>query len=201
MFDQLIQELRPLLPHRFEKIIALGDGTKIPAEALSEDHTIGIYGQIIPRLMRNCLAEFREVQLSDFLPQSAIVPTSTGYKTDLYLEYPPLRNTQFRTEKLQYIESGWWAITADVKYPLITVMTIAAVIKKLYGNVYLYINIVTPMPLWFRATPMNIETPHPQVVIQARGEDRILFTNIHTECSIEYSRQWEEAIKKYYRVE
>ena len=200
MFDQIIRELTPLLPHRFDKISALGDGTAIPIEALSEDHTIGIYGQLIPRLMRNCLAEFQEVQLSDFIPQTASISTATGYKTDLYLEYPPLRNTRFRTEKLQYIEYGWWAITSEVKYPLLTVLTIAYLMKKLYGVIHLYINATTPMPLWLRSTPMNIETPHPQVVIQARGEDRILFTNIHTECSIEYSRQWAEAIKKYYRI-
>ncbi|MCJ7752198.1 MAG: hypothetical protein MUQ65_14120 [Armatimonadetes bacterium] len=188
------------VPHTFEIITALGDGTSIPVEALSDDHTIGLYGAVIPRKMRDSLEGFREVEVADFILQRELAPTPTGARMDLYLEFPGLRDIRFRAERLQYLEEGWWAATREVKYPAETVLGCLHVMKQRYGEVRLYLNGELPMPLWVRSDPLGEPARGVQIVIQARGEGRVLFTNIHSECTMEYARQFAEAARSYYRT-
>src|SRR5579883_3381878 len=115
--QNLIERITPLLPHRFDVITALDDGTPIPLEALSEDHSIGLYGETIPYKMRENLAGYQWVEIADFLPQQRVARTATGARVEWFLEYPPLRDARFRTERLQYLDEGWWAETAEVYYP------------------------------------------------------------------------------------
>ncbi len=184
------------LPHAFEIITALGDGTPIPEEALSEDHTIGLYGSVAPRKMRDSLEGFREVEVADFVPQREPAGTRAG----LYLEFPGLRGVRFRAERLQYLEEGWWAVSGEVKYPAEAVLACSYVMKQRYGEVHLYLNSELPMPLWVRSGPLEAPARGVQVVIQARGEGRVLFTNIHSECTMEFAAQFAEAARGYYRL-
>jgi hypothetical protein len=188
------------LPHTFEIITALGDGTPIPGEALSEDHTIGLYGAVVPRKMRESLEGFREVEVSDFVPQRELARTPTGTRADLYLEFPGLRDVRFRADRLQYLDEGWWAVTREVKYPAEALLACSHVMKQRYGEVRLYLNSELPMPLWVRSDPLGAPTRGVQIVIQARGEGRVLFTNIHSECTMEYAAQFAEAARGYYRL-
>jgi hypothetical protein len=194
-------ELSTLVPHVFEIITALGDGTAIPAEALSEDHTVGLYREAIPLKMRENLAGFREIEVADLVPQRVIEWTPTGARADLYLEAPVLRGIRFRAERLQYLDDGWWAVTSEVKYPAATLLAALHAIKKRYGAAHLFLNTELPMPLWVRSAPLGRETNGVEVVIQARGEGRVLFTNIHSECTMEYARAWVQAARRYYRTD
>jgi hypothetical protein len=194
-------QLSKLVPHKFEIITALGDGTAIPAEALSEDHTIGLYREAIPLKMRENLSGFREIEVADLVPQRVAESTPTGARADLYLEAPRLRGIRFRAERLQYLEEGWWAVTSEVKYPAATVVAVLHVIKERYGTAYLCLNAELPMPIWVRSAPLAGEARGVEAVVQARGEGRILFTNIHSECTMEYARAWVQAARHYYRTD
>ena len=186
--------------HRFDVFAALGDGTPIPVEALSEDHTIGLYGAVVPRKMRDSLGGFREVEVADFVAQRMLTGTSTGAQIEWFLEYPGLRDVRFRAERLQYLDEGWWAVTREVKYPAETVLACIHLMKERYGAAHLFLNTELPMPLWIRSDPMGKQARGVQIVIQAQGEGRILFTNIHSECTMDYARAWAEAARGYYRV-
>ncbi len=198
--EAVAAELSRLVPHTFGIVTALNDGTVIPTEALSEDHTIGLYRTAVPRKMRENLAGFRDVGVADMAPQRALEATPTGARADLYLEVPALRGVRFRAERLQYLEEGWWAVTGEVKYPAATVLAALHVVKQRYGAAHLCLNTELPMPLWVRSTPLGQESRGVDVVIQARGEGRVLFTNIHSECTVEYARQWAHAARRYYRI-
>ena len=53
-------EASRVTPHRFTVITALDDGSEIPPEALSDDHSVGLYGAIIPYKMKSaswCVAD------------------------------------------------------------------------------------------------------------------------------------------------
>jgi hypothetical protein len=191
--ERFAEEASKLIPHRFEIVTGLDDGTGIPAEALSEDHTVGLYVGVIPRKMRDNLDAFRSIEVSDLVPQA----DESG---DLFLEYEPLRNARFRAERLQFLEEGWWAITSEVKYPAATALGLMHVMKELYGAAYLCINGELPMPLWIRAAALGEETDAVQGVVQARGEGRVLLTNIHTECPMEFARRFVKAARGYYRL-
>lgn len=193
-------ELAGRIPHTFEVITALGNGTAIPVEALSEDHTIGLYGPTVPHKMRDSLAGFREVEVTDFVTQRRLLPTPTGIQVEWFLEFPGLRNVRFRAERLQYLDEGWWAVSSEVKYPAETVLACLQVTKQMHGAARLYLNTELPMPLWIRSNELTEESRGVQIVIQARGEGRILFTNIHTECTMDYARQWADAARSYYRM-
>ena len=193
-------ELAGRIPHTFEVITALGNGTAIPVEALSEDHTIGLYGPTVPHKMRDSLAGFREVEVTDFVTQRRLLPTPTGIQVEWFLEFPGLRNVRFRAERLQYLDEGWWAVSSEVKYPAETVLACLQVTKQMHGAARLYLNTELPMPLWIRSNELTEESRGVQIVIQARGEGRILFTNIHTECTMDYARQWADAARSYYRT-
>jgi hypothetical protein len=65
----MAEQLSRLLPHSFEVITALPDGTPIPVEALSDDHTVGPYGKETPRKMRENAGGLREIEIADLLPQ------------------------------------------------------------------------------------------------------------------------------------
>lgn len=188
------------IPHAFEIITVLPDGTQIPIEALSNDHTIGLYGAVGPRKMRDNAGGFREVEVADFVPQMRPGESATGAGDEWFLEFPGLRDVRFRAERLQYLEEGWWAVTSEVKYPAETVLAALYVIKHRYGAVRLCLNTEVPMPLWIRSGALGEKTRGVQIVIQARGEGRILFTNIHTECTMEYARQFADAARSYYRL-
>ena len=198
--QNFIERITPLLPHHFEVIAALDDGTAIPAEALSQDHSLGLYAESIPYKMRQNLAGYQLVEVADFLPRQCCERTATGTRVEWLLEYPPLQGVRFRTERLQYLEEGWWAETAEVCYPAETVLTLLHVFKTLYGTVSLCLNTELPMPLWIRSAPLGQPTTEVQAVVQARGEGRVLPTNIHTECPMEYARRWAQAARSYYRT-
>ena len=186
------------LPHRFEVVTDVG-GTPIPAEALSEDHTLGLYVEAIPRKMRENAAGFREVEIADLVPQVIPEVTRTGLHVEWFLEYPGLRGVRFRAERLQYLEEGWWGITSEVKDPAATVLSLLHVMKAEYGAAHLYLNTELPMPLWLRPAPMEAECQGVQAVVQARGEGRVILTNIHSECPMEFARQFIPAAQHYYR--
>lgn len=198
--EGFISALQGLLLHRFEVITALGDGTAIPPEALSEDHTLGLYGAVVPRKMRENLAGFREIQVADLCPQISTHRTPTGITSSSYLEYPGLRDIHFRAERLQYLEEGWWAVSSEVKYPAHTVLALLYAMKQQYGAACTYLNTELPMPLWIRPAPLGEDTEGVQAVIQARGEGRVLLTNIHSECTMEYAAQWAGVARSYYRT-
>lgn len=189
-----------VIPHKFEIITSLGDGTAIPPEALSEDHTVGLYGDVVPRKMREDAAAFQEIDIADLLPQVTAEPGPTGLRGEWFLECPGLRNVRFRAEKLQYLEEGWWAVTSEVKYPAATVLALLYVMKALYGSARICLNTETPMPLWLRPTPLGEDARGVQAVVQARGEGRVLYTNIHSECTMEFARQFVDAVRGYYRT-
>jgi hypothetical protein len=202
--ERFAEEASKLIPHRFEVVTGLDDGTRIPAEALSEDHTVGLYVEVIPRKMRENLDGFRSIEVADLVPQAS---EAQG----LFLEYEPLRNTRFRAERLQFLEEGWWAETSEVKYPAGTVLGLMHVMKELYGAAHLCINGELPMPLWIRSAPgeeagtvealaPGEETGRVEAVVQARGEGRVLLTNIHSECPMEFARRFAEAARGYYRL-
>jgi hypothetical protein len=193
-------EVERLLPHRFEIITALADGTPIPAEALSEDHTIGLYAGTIPRKMRDAAAGFQEVEIGDFLPQRPGRADGESASGEWHLEYPPLRGVRFRAERLQYLEEGWWAVTGEVKYPASAVLALLYVTKQRYGSAQMLVNTELPMPLWIRPGAGGKAAGAVEAVVQARGEGRVLFTNIHSECPMEYARQFAEAARGYYRL-
>ena len=188
-----------VLPHRFEIITEVG-GTAIPAEALSEDHTLGLYVEAIPRKMRENASGFREVEIADFVPQLVPETTTTGLRADWFLEYPPLRDVRFRAERVQYLDEGWWGITSEVKYPAATVLSLLHLMKERAGAVHVYLNTELPMPLWLRTSPLGQETGAVQTVVQARGEGRVILTNIHSECPLDVARQFMVAARSYYRV-
>lgn len=196
---RVAEQLSKVLPHSFDVITALPDGTPIPPEALSEDHTIGLYGDVIPRKMRENAGGFREIEIADLLPQMVLERTSTGVSVQWSLEYPALRNVRFRAERLQYLEEGWWAVTGEVKYPAATVLCLLHVVKELYGSARICLNTELPMPLWIRSAPPDESNRGVQAAIQARGEGRVLFTNIHTECPMDFARQFAAAARHYYR--
>jgi hypothetical protein len=198
--QRLAAQLTPLVPHLFTLITALDDGTAIPPEALSDDHSIGLYGDVIPYLMRQSLEGYREIEVADLLPQSIVTAGPAGADVRWFLEYPALRGVRFRSERLQYLDEGWWAVTPEVKYPANTVLAALHAVKALYGAAHLYINAELPMPLWIRPAPLAGDTPGAQAVIQARGENRLLPTNIHTECPMAYARRWAETARGYYRI-
>ena len=188
-----------VLPHHFDVITEVG-GTPIPTEALSEDHTLGLYLAAIPRKMRENLEGFREVEVADFVPQVITGVTRTGLHAEWFLEYPGLREVRFRAARLQYLEDDWWGLTSEVKYPAATTLSLLHLLKQQYGSARLYLNTELPMPLWLRAAPIGEESPAVQVVIQARGEGRVILTNIHSECPMHVARQFFDACRSYYRV-
>jgi hypothetical protein len=198
--EAFIGELEGLLPHRFEVITALGDGTPIPAEALSEDHSIGLYRQAIPRKMREAMAGFREIHIGELAPQVSLSETPVGVRAEWYLEYPGLRGVRFRAERLQYLEEGWWGVTSEVKYPAATALALLHVMQRRYGRAHLCLNAELPMPLWVRPAPLQAPAAGVEAVVQARGEGRVLFTNIHSECTMEFASQFTEAARGYYRA-
>lgn len=197
--EAFIGELEGLLPHRFEVITALGDGTPIPAEALSEDHSIGLYRQAIPRKMRDAMAGFRDIQVGELVPQLTMAETATGLRAEWFLEYPGLRGVRFRAERLQYLEEGWWGVTSEVKYPAGAVLALLHALQRRYGGAHLCLNGELPMPLWVRPAPLGTPAEGVEAVIQARGEGRVLFTNIHSECTMKFASQFTEAARGYYR--
>src|SRR5690348_13632286 len=118
--QRLAERLSPLLPHRFEVIRSLEEDLPIPIEALSEDHSLGLYVEVVPYKLRQNLAGYQPVEIADFLPQQSWERIATGIRGEWFLEYPALRGVRFRAERLQYLEEGWWAQTSEVHYPAAT---------------------------------------------------------------------------------
>ena len=193
-------EASTLIPHQFDLITALDDGTTIPPEALSEDHSIGVYGVIAPYLMRANLSGYREIEVADLLPQQVLTATATGARMEQFLEYVPLRGVRFRAEQLQYLEDGWSATMPQVKYVALTVLALLYLVKHRYGSAHLFVNAELPMPLWIRPAPLAEEAAGVQVAIQVRDEHRMRPTNIHTECPMEYARRWAAQARDYYQM-
>lgn len=193
-------EASTLIPHRFTVITALDDGTTIPTEALSEDHSIGLYGAIIPYKMRESLSGFREIEVADLVPHQVLTATAPGARVEQYLEYVPLRGVRFRAERLQYLEEGWWATIPQVKYVSLTVLALLHLVKRHYGSAHLCLHTELPMPLWIRSAPLAEEATGVQAVIQVRDENRTRPTNIHTECPMTYARRWAAQARTYYQL-
>lgn len=187
-----------LIPHRFDLVTSLDDGTRIPVEALSEDHTVGIYAEVAPRKMRDHLDGYREVSLAELRPVVAPAQSPAGVAHDVFLEYVPLRGVRFRAEELQYLEEGWDAALPEVKYPALSVLALTHLVGEVFGQVLVYLNGALPMPLWIRSQPIVAKETGVQVAIQARAGDRMRPTNIHTECPMAYARRWVSAARGYY---
>jgi hypothetical protein len=187
-----------LLPHRFDVLEALPDGPTIPAEALSEDHTIGIYCGTSPRKMRDHRAGYRPIDVADFALLETMQRTPFGVRLEAYLEYVPLRGVRFRTEELQYLEEGWWASLPEVKYPAHTTLTLLHLVKEAFGEVHSYLNPDRPMPLWIRAAPLDTAEPVLQFAVQARSGDSMRPTNIHTEAPMDYARRWVDGVHVFF---
>jgi hypothetical protein len=189
-----------LVSHRFDVIDTLLDGSRIPIEALSEDHSIGIYGAVAPRKMRDHVDGYAPVDLSELRPGRELVTTPFGSEYRELLEYVPLRGVRFRAEELQYIEDGWDATLTEVKYPLYTTVALLNFVSEAYGSAYLFMHRVLPMPLWIRTEQLLSEPARAQIAIQVTAKGRMRPTNIHTECSMEYARQWVAAARDYYEI-
>jgi hypothetical protein len=187
-----------LVSHRFDVIDALDDGYPIPVEALSEDHSIGIYGSVAPRKMRDHAETYTLADISEFRPQRTVTVTPLGYQAEEFLEYVPLRGVHFSAEDLQYLESGWDASLTEVKYALYTVLALTHVVREAFGSALLYLNRTLPMPVWIRTEPLEAETVRAQVAVQVMAGGRMRPTNIHTECPMEYARRWTNAARNYY---
>lgn len=106
------------VPHRFTLIRSLDDGTAIPPEALSDDHSLGVYRDVAPRKMREHLDGYERIEISDLLPKSTLEMGATGSRHEWFLEYAPLRGVQFRAEQLQYLEECWAATLSEGSIPL-----------------------------------------------------------------------------------
>lgn len=195
---EFCDHVEPLIPHRFDVIDHLDDGTVIPTEALSEDHSIGVYWDVSPRKMRERQHEYAPVQIHEFTPLETWSPTIAGARHEWYLEYSPMRGVRFRAEWLQYLEDGWDASLATVTYPAATAITLANVLSSRYGGAFLYFNRTTPMPLWLRSRPMGSEEVGISVVVQVQSGGRMSPTNIHTECPLEYARRWKDQARSYF---
>jgi hypothetical protein len=187
-----------LLPHRFTLIRALDDGTAIPAEALSDDHSIGIYWDVAPRKMREHVDDYEQIDISCLRPKSTLGMGASGSRHEWFLEYVPMRGVRFRAEQLQYLEEGWTATLAEVKYPAQTVLALTHLVREASGSVITYLNTRIPMPLWIRAQPFGSPNVGVQIAVQARAGDQMRPTNIHTECPMEYARQWVAAARTYF---
>ena len=183
--------LNQIINHNFDVIEETEPGKPSPIEALSGDHMIGIYFDIIPRKMREKLSGFKKIEIHDLLPQKD------------FLEAEKMRGCRFQAADLQYLETDWTAYTDEVKYKTLDVLGCAHYIKKEHGNVYIYLNDEIPMPLWLRSVPLGepLSPEAPQIVIQAMSLDKPIFTNIHTEMSVEYARLWAEDARGYYKTE
>lgn len=194
----LAQGAANLVSHRFDVIDTLLDGSRIPVESLSEDHSIGIYGVVAPRKMRDHVDGYAAVDLTDLRPGRELTATPFGADYQELLEYVPLRGVCFRAEELQYIEDGWDATLVEVKYPLYTTMALMHLVAEAFGSARLYLHRTLPMPLWIRSEPLGEEPARAQIAIQVTAKGRMRPTNIHTECSMEYARQWVAAARDYY---
>lgn len=188
-----------LIPHQFTVIDRLDDGTSIPIEALSEDHSVGVYGDVAPRKMRDHASGYSEINLARLRPVTRLEPRIAGWSQQSFLEHVPMRGVRFRAEELQYLEHGWDATLAEVTYPATTVLALAHLVHEAYGDsVHVYLNTVLPMPLWIRAKPMGSSELGVQFAIQVRAGSRMRPTNIHTECPMEFARRWVVQAHDYY---
>lgn len=187
-----------LLPHRFDVIDHLDDGTVIPVEALSEDHSVGVYYKVSPRKLRERAHEYRQIALHELTPLEVSSRTLAGARHEWFLECVPMRGVRFRAEWLQYLENGWDASLAHVTYPAMTVVTLANVCHHRYGGAYIYLNPTTPMPLWIRSTSLESSDAGISAVVQVQSGGRMSPTNIHTECPMEYARQWAGRARSYF---
>lgn len=192
------RQVERLIPHRFDVIDHLDDGTAIPMEALSEDHSIGVYWDVSPRKLRERESEYGRIELHQLTPIEVWSPTIAGSSHEWYLECVPMRGVRFRSEWLQYLEEGWDASLATVTYPALTAITLANVLHSRYGAAFVYLNPITPMPLWIRSTPLKSAEVGIAAVVQVQSGGRMSPTNIHTECPMEYARQWAARARSYF---
>lgn len=190
--------LEPLMAHKFSVIDEIEPGVKSPIEALSEDHTVGLYLDVVPRKVREQLAGFKEISLGYLRPHTN--ENAEGQEA-IYLEAEELRNCQFRAEWLQYMEEGWWATVDEVEYPAREVLGALYYVTKTYGQAHIYLNTQVPMPLWIRPVPLSQpdDGEFVQIMIQARSQGKFIPTNIHTEVSMEFARRWVAAVHGYYK--
>jgi hypothetical protein len=192
------RHIEQLLPHRFDVIDHLDDGTGIPVEALSEDHSIGVYREISPRKLRERQHEYVRIELHELTPIEVSSPTVAGARHEWYLECVPMRGVRFHAEWLQYLEEGWEASLESVTYPAMTAITLANALHTRYGRAFIYLNPTTPMPLWIRSTQLESADVGISAVVQVQSGGRMSPTNIHTECPMEYARQWSERARSYF---
>ena len=195
-------KLGALTGHKFDVIECIEPGVPSPPESLSEDHMIGIYLDAAPKKMMVRQHEFHQVDICDFLPKLEKAGENGLVADTLFLEMERMRGCRFQAADLQYLEADWTAFVDEVKYTAAEVMGCAYYIKKIFGEVFIYFNNNIPMPLWIRPVPLNINLNPEllQIAIQARSLSKPIFTNIHTEVSMEYARQWAEAARGYYKI-
>ena len=56
--------------------------------------------------------------------------------------------------------------------------------------------------MWIRPAPLGkkLDPIFPQIAIQAWSLDKPVYTNIHTEISMEYARKWAAQARNYYKI-
>lgn len=190
-------ELGPVIGHWFDIITETEPGVPSPVEALSGDHMVGLYRDIAPRKMREQRTGFVQITPEDLRPKAENVD---GGDT-LYLEAVSMRKSRFFAADLQYIEENWLAMVDEVKYGAREVLGSAWLMKHTFGKVFIYLNTRLPMPLWIRPVPLDagLQADMFQIVIQGRSLNAPIFTNIHTEVSMVWARQWAKAVHGYYK--
>ena len=125
------------------------DTTK-PGFAMDEAKVLGI-GLVgspgAPRLDRGA---YSEVELSDFLPEMVSYGEKATMRVAFYLEYPPLRGIEYRLKDQTKKAS-------KVSYNAVALIGFANLFKEVYGQVHIYIDERSPMPLFIRGRPLTAE--------------------------------------------
>ena len=198
MKEQIIKEFMELLEKAvdkpFEIINEVEPGVKMETEALSSDHTIGIYCKLLPLKVREQLDGFKKIHISELLP----ICNNGSVE---YFECIKLRKAKFRSEWLQYIEEGFDATVDEVKYPALSVLGTLHVLYNRFNNANIFLNDKVPMPLLLSPEPIREigNGLFPAICIQAYSGTSPIPTNIHVEVSMEYARIWVPGVHTYYK--
>lgn len=194
----LVPQLEAAVPHRMTFIDRLEPDLPIPPEALSEDHSLGAYVVCLPRKMRDHLDGYVPIEVADLRVGWSMRTDAMGARTVMLLEHPGLDGVRFRAAELQYLEGeDWWCTTPSVGWPAGTVVSLLHMFKRTFGRVVMLAHPGLPHPLWLRAA-LPPEPSPVDVVVQARAPDRVLPTNIHTECPWRFAQRFAPQVRQYY---
>ncbi len=170
----------------------------IPPEVLSTNHTLGAYTVCLPRKMRDHLDGYVPIEVADLRVGWNTRTNAQGTRTVMLLEYPELDGVRFRAADLQYlVDEDWWCTTPSVGWPADMVVSLLHMFKHTFGNAVMLVHPSLPHPLWFRAA-LPPEPSPADVVAQAWAPDRVLPTNIHSECPWRFAQRFVPQVRKYY---